>query len=71
MTSERLTPAATSVGMRRAIVRRSRQAVPLAIAMLAIFAASAAAHTVNATATCGSVTFNWAIFSASGSGNGG
>jgi len=71
MTSERLTPAATSVGMRRAIVRRWRHTLPLAIAMLAIFAASAAAHTVAATATCGSVTFNWAIFSASGSGNGG
>ncbi|HEX2703030.1 MAG TPA: hypothetical protein VHM72_06330 [Solirubrobacteraceae bacterium] len=71
MATERLTPDATSVVMRRGIVRRSRQAVPLAIAMLAIFAASAAAHTVTATATCGSVTFNWAVFSASGSGNGG
>jgi hypothetical protein len=71
MTTERATPTPTSVGMRRAIVRRSRHIISLTIAMLAIFAASAAAHTVNATATCGSVTFNWAIFSASGNGNGG
>jgi hypothetical protein len=71
MTTERLTPAATIVGMRRAIVRRSRHVIPLAIAMLAIFAASAAAHTVTATATCGSVTFDWASFNSSGSGNGG
>jgi hypothetical protein len=71
MTSERLTPAVAIVGMRRAIVRRSRHVVPLAIAMLAIFAASAAAHTVAATATCGSVTFDWAYFNSSASGNGG
>jgi hypothetical protein len=71
MTSERLTPAVTIGGTRRAIVRRSRRVIPLAIAMLAIFAANAAAHTVTATATCGSVTFDWAIFNSSGSGNGG
>ena len=71
MTIERLAPAATSVVMRAAIVRRSRRVIPLAIALLAIFAASAAAHTVTATATCGSVTFDWSYFSASGSGNGG
>jgi len=29
------------------------------------------AHTVNATATCKSVTFDWALFSSSGNGNGG
>jgi hypothetical protein len=57
--------------MRGAIVRRSRHVVALAVAMLAIFAASAAAQTVAGTATCGSVTFEWSSFSASGSGNGG
>jgi hypothetical protein len=75
-------PAATGVRMRRAI-RRSLPAIPLAIAMLAIFAGSGGAPTVTATATatatktvaatgtCGSATFDWASFSASGSGNGG
>jgi hypothetical protein len=73
MTSERLAPATTSVGTRRAIVRRSRRVIGLALAMLAIFAASAAAHThtVTVTASCGSVTFDWALFSATGTGNGG
>jgi hypothetical protein len=71
MPTETPAPDTTIVGMRGATVRRSRRIIPLAIAMLAIFAATAAAHTVTATATCGSVTFNWAIFSASGSGNGG
>jgi len=73
-------PAAIGVRMRRAI-RRSLPAIPLAIAMLAIFAGSGGAPTVTATATatktvaatgtCGSATFDWASFSASGSGNGG
>jgi hypothetical protein len=71
MTTESFTPAAILVGARRAIVRRSRSIVPLAVASLAIFAASAQAHTVTATATCKSVTFNWARFSSSGHGNGG
>ena len=71
MTTERLARAATDVGVRRAIVHRSRRIIPLAVAMVAIFAASAAAQAVTATATCGSVTFDWASFSASGSGNGG
>jgi hypothetical protein len=71
MPSERTTPAVAIFGMRRAIVRHSRHVVPLAIAMLAIFAASAAAHTVTATASCGSVTFDWALFNSSASGNGG
>ena len=71
MTTETVAQAATDVGVRRAIVRRSRRIIPLAVAMVAIFAASAAAQTVTATATCGAVTFDWTSFSASGSGNGG
>jgi hypothetical protein len=71
MTTEIFTPAAILVGAGSAIVRRSRSIVPLAVALLAIFTASAQAHTVTATATCKSVTFDWAIFSSSGNGNGG
>jgi hypothetical protein len=70
MTRER--PTLASIDRRRAArFPRSLYIVLLAVAMVAVFAASAAAHTVAATATCGSVTFNWAIFNAYGSGNGG
>jgi hypothetical protein len=34
-------------------------------------ASAAQAHTASATAACGSVTFNWSLFAASGQGNGG
>jgi hypothetical protein len=71
MTTESFTPAAILVGARRVTVRRSRSIVPLAVASLAIFTASAQAHTVTPTATCKSVTFEWARFSSSGNGNGG
>jgi hypothetical protein len=71
MPTDKLAPATTIARVRGATVRRSPRVIGLTIAMLAIFAASAAAHTVAATATCGSVTFDWALFSASGSGNGG
>jgi hypothetical protein len=71
MTIQRSTPAAILVGARRVIVRRSRNSIPLAVALLAIFAASAQAHTVTATAACKSVTFNWTQFSSSGNANGG
>lgn len=71
MTAERFTSDAISVGASRQIVRRSSRIVALAGALLAIFAACAQAHTVTATATCGSVSFDWARFSSYGSGNGG
>jgi hypothetical protein len=71
MTTERFTPAAILVGVRRVIVRHSRSTIPLTVALLAIFAASAQAHTVTATATCNSVTFNWTNFASTGNGNGG
>jgi len=75
MAAEGLTPAATSGGRRRAIIRRSRHVIPLVIALLVIFVASGSTQTVTATgtatATCGSVIFDWSLFSASGSGNGG
>jgi hypothetical protein len=69
MTTERFSEASILVGARRAIVCRSRSIIPLAVVLLAVFAASAQAHTVTATATCQSVTFDWAYFSSSGSGN--
>src|ERR1700733_6731817 len=78
MHTGRFTPTTTRAG-RGTIARRSRKVMPLAIAVLAISAASAQAmmcihtqaHTVNAVAACKSVTFNWANFAASGSGNNG
>jgi hypothetical protein len=71
MTTERFTSDAISVGASREIVRRSTRIVALAGALLAVFATSAQAHTVTATATCGSVSFDWARFSSYGYGNGG
>jgi hypothetical protein len=50
---------------------RIRRAALLAMALSAVFATAADAHTVNATATCSTVTFNWTAFAASGDGNGG
>ena len=71
MRSERFTPTSIHVRRRGAIFHRSLYIILLAAATLAISAASAVAHTVNATATCESVTFDWALFSSSGNGNGG
>ena len=71
MTTDRSTRVANLVDTRRAIVRRSRCVIPLALTMLAIFAASAQAHTATATTTCGSVTIDWSLFAATGNGNGG
>jgi len=71
MTTKSFRPAATHVGRRRATARRSRQAIALAGVTLAVFAASASACMVTATATCASVTFHWAPFSSYGNGNGG
>jgi hypothetical protein len=71
MRRERPTLASIDAPRRGAPFPRSLYIALLAVAMVVIFAASATAHTVAATATCGSVTFNWAIFNASGSGNGG
>jgi len=71
MTTERFTSDAISVGASRKIVHRFSRIVLLAGALLAIFAASAQAHTVTATATCGSVSYEWARFSSYGYGNGG
>jgi hypothetical protein len=70
MTTERFTSDAISVGA-SCQIRRFSRIVALAGALLAIFAASAQAHTVTATATCGSVSFDWARFSSYGYGNGG
>ena len=69
MTTERFTPTANRVGARRAIGHRSRSIIPLTFLLLAVFAASAQAHTVVATATCKSVTFEWSRFSNYGTGN--
>jgi hypothetical protein len=71
MTTQRSTSAAIRAGLGAAIVRRVRLVVPLVVLSLAIFAASAQAHTVTATATCNSVTFHWTNFASSGGGNGG
>jgi hypothetical protein len=71
MTTERFFSDAISVGASRQIVRRLSRIVALAGALFAIFAASAQAHIVTATAACGSVSFNWSRFSSSGYGNGG
>jgi hypothetical protein len=69
MSTQSRNPVVTRVGLRAVVVPRVRIIVPLAVLCCAIFAASAQAHTVNATATCKSVTFHWTAFSASGSGN--
>jgi hypothetical protein len=71
MITQSSTPAAIRVGLGAAIVRRVRMVVPLVVLSLAIFTASAQAHTVTATATCNSVTFHWMNFASSGSGGGG
>ena len=71
MTTGRFTSTAIRVGVRHALARRSRRIIPLSVGLLAIFAASAQAHIVKATATCKSVTFEWSLFSSFGSGNGG
>lgn len=71
MTTERFISDAVSVGASRQIVRRSPRIIALAGALLAIFAASAQAHIVTSTATCGSVSFDWSKFSSYGYGNGG
>lgn len=69
MTTERFTSDAISVGASHKKVRRFSRIVLLAGALLAIFAASAQAHTVTVTATCGSVSYEWTRFSSSGYGN--
>src|ERR1700733_1537732 len=71
MSIERFTSDAISVGASRRIVRRFSRIVLFAGALSAIFATGAQAHTVTASATCGSVSFNWARFSSYGNGNGG
>jgi hypothetical protein len=71
MTTERFTSDAISVGASRKIVGRFSRIVLLAGSLLAIFATGAQAHTVTASATCGSVSFNWTRFSSYGYGNGG
>jgi hypothetical protein len=71
MTTESRIPAANRVGFSPANFRRLRRLVSLVVLAPAIFAASAQAHTVTATATCNSVTFHWTAFDSSGGGNGG
>jgi hypothetical protein len=58
-------------GLGATLVPRFRIIVPLVVLALAVFAASAQAHTVSATATCNSVTFHWTLFASSGGGAGG
>jgi hypothetical protein len=65
------TPTASRCGPRFAILGRLWKIVPLVVLIPAIFAASAQAHTVTASATCQSVTFHWTAFAANGGGNGG
>jgi hypothetical protein len=48
-----------------------RRALVLAAVLFGLLAAGAQAHTERATITCGSVTFAWSSFAASGGGNGG
>jgi hypothetical protein len=48
-----------------------RKGILLTGALFLLFAPAAQAHTANATATCGSVTFKWTNFASSGGGNGG
>jgi hypothetical protein len=71
MSAERSTVDAIGVGTSRALFRRSRHVILLALAMLAVSAASAAAHTITSSSTCGSVTFNWTLFNSSANGNSG
>jgi hypothetical protein len=64
-----ITQSSTPVATRGAVtVPRVRSIVVLAILSLAIFTASAQAHTGSATAACKSVTFQWTKFAASGPG---
>jgi hypothetical protein len=58
-------------GLGAVLVPRVRIIVPLVVLSFAIFTASAQAHTVSATPTCNSVTFNWISFASSGGGGGG
>ena len=71
MTPERFRSNAVSVGASRLIVRRSARIIAFAAALSAIFAASAQAHVVTETASCGTVSFSWSKFSSYGNGNGG
>jgi hypothetical protein len=48
-----------------------RRGILLAGVLFLVLAQAAQAHTVSATAKCGSVTLNWTNFAASGNGNGG
>ncbi len=47
-----------------------RRGILLTGALFLLLASAAQAHTANATATCGSVTFNWSNFASSGEHNG-
>jgi hypothetical protein len=49
----------------------ARRILPLTLLLVALFAASAQAHTVTATATCKATTLNWTSFASSGTTNGG
>ena len=71
MSSPSCTPAVARRGIGPAILSRLRKIAPLVVLAPVLFAASAQAHTVAASATCTSVTFKWTAFSASGNGNGG
>ncbi len=65
------TPSGRLTATRRFTLRPWQKIAPLALLVLAVFAASAQAHTVTATATCKSVALNWSAFVGSGGGNGG
>jgi hypothetical protein len=65
MITQSSTPAATRGAV---TVPRVRSILVLAVLLLAIFTASAQAHTGTATATCKSVTFQWTKFASSGPG---
>jgi hypothetical protein len=71
MITQSSTPATTRVSRGAVTIPRVRSIVVLAILSLAIFTASAQAHTVTVTATCKSVTFQWTKFAAAGSANNG
>jgi hypothetical protein len=68
MTTQSSTPAATRGAV---TVPRVRSILVLALLALAVFTASAQAHTVTASAACKSVTFHWTLFNASAPGNNG
>jgi hypothetical protein len=61
----------TRVGRGAVTVPRVRSIVVLVVLSLAIFTASAQAHTVTAAAACKTVTFQWTKFAPSGNGNNG